>query len=146
MNRQKAKGIDVTMMPGGLTRQEFIRQPALKSVRSWFIWAGIVEIVTGAALLAQIALYWGDPNYIIPGYLYPVAFLEIVLGIALLVTKSPGVANAVGITGFIWIVFVLITGGSVGLGFIAIILAVAGASKCNKAWKEYQSNRMNFGM
>ena len=47
--------IDVNQLPAGLTKKEFVNLPELKSQRGWFIWAGVVGIVTGILGLVSVA-------------------------------------------------------------------------------------------
>ena len=78
-----------------------------------------------------------DESYMMILGLLSVVFIA--LGIALLVTKSTVLAYIVGVTGVLMAVLALATGGRVGAGVIAAVLAFVGAYRVDKVWKEYTS-------
>lgn len=139
------KPIDITSLPEGLTKKEFIMAPEMKSIKSWFIWAGWVQILTGIANFATVGElaqlqargYIVDEKYMM--LLVVISLFFIALGIALLVSKSTTVAYIVGITGIAFALYAISTGGSVGGGIIATVFAVISAVKADNAWKQYLS-------
>lgn len=137
--------IDVNQLPAGLTKKEFVNLPELKSQRSWFTWAGIVGIVTGLLGVASVGwkLQLQAQGYIVDMDLVaPYALLTaagFILGIVLLVTKESKVAYALGIVGLLTAVVAVASGGTIGAGIIATILAVFGARKIDTLWAEYQA-------
>ena len=137
--------IDVNQLPAGLTKKEFVNLPELKSQRSWFTWAGIVGIVTG--LLGVASVGW-ELNLQARGYIVDLDFIApyalltaagFILGIVLLVTKESKVAYALGIVGLLTAVVAVASGGTIGAGIIATILAVFGARKIDTLWAKYQA-------
>ena len=137
--------INVNDIPRGLTKKELIKLPALKKIKSWFTWAGIVEIATGVlnfATVGELAEMSAKGYPVNEGYMMLVALLSILfigLGIALLVTKSTVLAYIAGVLGILMAVLALATGGHVGAGIVASVLAFIGAYTLDKAWKEYSS-------
>lgn len=137
--------LDVSGFPPGLTKKELINRPELKNIKSWFVWAGIVQIVTGVlnfATVGQLAElqaqgYQVNGNYMI--LLAGISILFVGLGIALLVRKSTTVAYLVGGTGILMAIWALATGGTVGAGIIAVVLAIVGAVRFETIWKQYTS-------
>ena len=73
---------------------------------------------------------------------------DIVMGILLLKKKTTKMAYILAITELVYIVLVLVLGGTIGIGAIAFLLALAGAIRIDKKWKQYQeisggSNQLN---
>ena len=137
--------INVADLPAGLSKRELLKQPALKSVNSWFTWAGIVQIGTGIlnfATVGQLAQLQAQGYAVNEGYMFMIAAVSIafiVLGILLLVKRSTILAYIVGGSAILWAIVALASGGSVGAGIIAAVLAIVGARKLEKVWQEYQA-------
>ena len=137
--------IDVNQLPAGLTKKEFVNLPELKSQRGWFIWAGVVGIVTGILGLVSVAGVFAlqAQGYVINMgmvILYgAISIASLALGIALIATKESKIAYALGIVGLIFAVVAIATGGTVGAGIIGTILAVFGARKIDTLWAAYQA-------
>ena len=73
---------------------------------------------------------------------------DIVMGILLIKKKTTKMAYILAITELVYIVLVLVLGGTIGIGAIAFLLALAGAIRIDKKWKQYQeisggSNQLN---
>jgi len=73
---------------------------------------------------------------------------DIVMGILLIKKKTTKMAYILAITELVYIVLVLVLGGTIGTGAIAFLLALAGAIRIDKKWKQYQeisggSNQLN---
>ena len=137
--------IDVNSLPKGLSKRELLKQPQLKKINSWFTWAGVVQIITGVFNLGTVAAgvhqleargYIMDKGFISVYYMICAAF--IILGILLLVMRSTVLAWIVGITAIVFALYAVSTGGTVGIGIIAAVLAIVGAVKFQGVWKEYQ--------
>ncbi len=137
--------ININQLPTGLAKEDFINLPELKSVRSWYTWAGVVGIVSGLlgfASLGQAAELQAQGYSVNMGFVVFFAALSvvsIVLGIMLLKKKSSTVAYALGGLGLLMAVIALASGGTVGAGIIATVLAIIGARKIDKLWAEYQA-------
>ena len=137
--------IDVNQLPAGLTKKEFVNLPELKSQRGWFIWAGVVGIVTGILGLVSVAGVFAlqAQGYVINMgmvILYgAISIASLALGIALKATKESKIAYALGIVGVVFAVIAITSGGTVGAGVIATILAVFGAHKIDTLWAAYQA-------
>ena len=137
--------IDVNQLPAGLTKKEFVNLPELKSQRGWFIWAGVVGIVTGILGLVSVAGVFAlqAQGYVINMgivILYgAISIASLALGIALIATKESKIAYALGIVGVVFAVIAITSGGTVGAGVIATILAVFGAHKIDTLWAAYQA-------
>ena len=137
--------IDVNQLPAGLTKKEFVNLPELKSQRSWFTWAGVVGIVTGILGLVSVAGVFAlqAQGYVINMgmvILYgAISIASLALGIALIATKESKIAYALGIVGVVFAVIAITSGGTVGAGVIATILAVFGAHKIDTLWAAYQA-------
>ena len=137
--------IDVNQLPAGLTKKEFVNLPELKSQRGWFIWAGVVGIVTGILGLVSVAGVFAlqAQGYVINMgivILYgAISIASLALGIALIATKESKIAYALGIVGVVFAVIAITSGGTVGAGVIATILAVVGAHKIDTLWAAYQA-------
>ena len=140
--------IDVSVLPQGLTKKELINRPELKNIKSWFTWAGIVQIVTGVAnfvTIGQLAELQAQGYQVNENYMMLLAVISVIfvgLGIALLVTKSTVIAYIVGGTGILMAIAALATGGTVGAGIIAVVLAIVGAVRFENSWKQYSSNKI----
>ena len=140
--------IDVSVLPQGLTKKELINRPELKNIKSWFTWAGIVQIVTGVAnfvTIGQLAELQAQGYQVNENYMMLLVVLSVIfvgLGIALLVTKSTVIAYIVGGTGILMAIAALATGGTVGAGIIAVVLAIVGAVRFENIWKQYSSNKI----
>ena len=137
--------IDVNQLPAGLTKKEFVNLPELKNQRGWFIWAGVVGIVTGILGLVSVAGVFAlqAQGYVINMgmvILYgAISIASLALGIALIATKESKIAYALGIVGVVFAVIAITSGGTVGAGVIATILAVFGAHKIDTLWAAYQA-------
>ena len=137
--------IDVNQLPAGLTKKEFVNLPELKSQRSWFTWAGVVGIVTGILGLVSVAGVFAlqAQGYVINMgmvILYgAISIASLALGIALIATKESKIAYALGIVGVVFAVTAVASGGTIGAGIIATILAVFGARKIDTLWAAYQA-------
>ena len=141
------KVIDVSAFPSGLTKKELIKRPEMKGIRSWFNWAGVVQILTGLATIGQfeelrLQGYLLNEQYVKIFMLFSI--VGIVLGIALLVTKSTVIACAVGILGILMAICALASGGRLGAGIIATILAIVGGVRAEKTWKQYLTQSGNY--
>ena len=140
------ENIDVNSLPKGLTQKELLKQPELKKINSWFTWAGVVQILTGLINMGQIgqqAAQLEQSGYILDNgamTLYSGLFLYLVVtGILLLVMRSTAMAYVVGISAIAVAIYALSNGGTVGVGIVAAVLAIAGATKLQKVWREYQA-------
>ena len=137
--------IDVNQLPAGLTKKEFVNLPELKSQRGWFIWAGVVGIVSGVLGLVSVAGFFAlqAQGYVINMgmvILYgAISIASLALGIALIATKESKIAYALGIVGVVFAVIAIASGGTIGAGIIATILAVFGARKIDTLWAAYQA-------
>lgn len=139
--------IDVNQLPVGLTKKDFVNLPELKSQRSWFTWAGIVGIVTGVLGLAPLGQaaelqaqgYQVDMSMIMIFTL--LSLVGLVLGIVLLVTKETKVAYALGVVGLLTALLAVMSGGRIGAGIVATVLAIVGAHKIDTLWNAYQMRR-----
>lgn len=137
--------VNVEELPYGLTKEELIKRPELQKIRSWFNWAAIVEIGSGLLEIVETGINVGNGTY--DQYTATIALvlaivfgtIDITLGILLLSTKSIKAAYTVGIYGIISSIIAIIGDGSVGGGIAAIVLALLGARKVDKIWKEYHS-------
>ncbi|MBR0382573.1 MAG: hypothetical protein IJH71_09070 [Eubacterium sp.] len=149
MAKQKTP-IDVTQFPAGLTKKEFVMLPELKKYKSWFTWAGIVGIVSGIlgfASFGQVAELEAQGYQVNMGFYGLFAILsvaELVFGILLLVKKDTKIAYVLGVLGLVTAVLALASGGRIGAGVIATVLAIFGAHNIDNLWKEYQSNQGNI--
>ena len=149
MAKQKTP-IDVTQFPEGLTKKEFVMLPELKKYKSWFTWAGIVGIVSGIlgfASFGQVAELEAQGYQVNMGFYGLFAILsvaELVFGILLLVKKDTKIAYVLGVLGLVTAVLALASGGRIGAGVIATVLAIFGAHNIDNLWKEYQSNQGNI--
>lgn len=146
MAKQKnTEPLDVAALPPGLSKKELLKQPALKRVNSWFTWAGVVQIATGVwnfATVGQLAQLQAQGYTVNSGYMSLITVVSIafiVLGILLLVKRSTTLAYIVGGSAIVWAIVALASGGSVGIGIIAAVLAIVGARKLESAWQEYQA-------
>ena len=130
--------INITNLPAGLSKDDFIELPELKSVKSWFTWAGIL----GFAAFGQVAEYEAQ-GYAVDMRFYgafaALSVVSLVLGIRLLMKKTNSRAYALAVVGVIMAIAAVASGGSIGVGFIATILSVIGARKIDKLWNEYQA-------
>ena len=140
------ENIDVNSLPKGLTQKELLKQPELKKINSWFTWAGVVQILTGLINMGQIGQQAAQLEQ--SGYklnsgvmaLFSGLFLFLVVtGILLLVMRSTAMAYVVGISAIAVAIYALSHGGTVGVGIVAAVLAIAGATKLQKVWREYQA-------
>lgn len=128
-----------------MTKKEFVNLPELKSQRGWFIWAGVVGIVTGVLGLVSVAGVFAlqAQGYVINigmVILYgAISVASLALGIALIATKESKIAYALGIVGVVFAVIAVASGGTIGAGVIATILAVFGARKIDTLWAAYQA-------
>ena len=123
--------IDVAALPAGLTKQDFMAIPEIKKETSWFTYAGIVQIVTGVlnfATVGQLAQMEAQ------GYAVDSTVIGITAAISVIFI----------VLGILFAILAIATGGSVGFGIIATILAFVGAWKVDKSWKEYQSSHPGF--
>lgn len=68
-----------------------------------------------------------------------ISVASLALGIALIATKESNIAYALGIVGVVFAVIAVASGGTVGAGIIATILAVFGARKIDTLWAAYQA-------
>lgn len=139
--------IDVTSIPAGLTKREFIKRPEMKKIKSWFTAAGIVELVTGLfgfAQVGQLAEALAQGYQVSDGYmmiLSALAVIAIVLGIIMLIRKSTITAYIIGATEILKAIFFLTSGGRIGAGMVAVVAAFIGAVRVDKAWKQYTSGQ-----
>ena len=140
------ENIDVNSLPKGLTQKELLKQPELKKINSWFTWAGVVQILTGLMNMGMIGQQVAQLEQ--SGYklnsgvmaLFSGLFLFLVVtGILLLVIRSTAMAYVVGISAIAVAIYALSNGGTVGVGIVAAVLAIAGATKLQKVWREYQA-------
>ena len=135
--------LDISMLPPGLTKKELIKRPEMKGIKSWFTWAGIVQIVTGVlnfSTVGQLAELQAQGYQVNDSYMMILSVISLVfigLGIALLATKSTTMAYVVGITGILMASWALASGGTVGAGVIAVVLAIVGAVRFDNIWKQY---------
>ena len=142
--------IDVAALPAGLTKQDFMAIPEIKKETSWFTYAGIVQIATGVlnfATVGQLAQMEAQGYAVystVIGITAAISVIFIILGILLLVKRTTTIAYIVGAVGILFAILAIATGGSVGFGIIATILAFVGAWKVDKSWKEYQSSHPGF--
>ena len=121
------QNLDLTKLPKGLDKKQFLALPEMKSTRTIFLWTGIVEIIAGVLCLSYVTYF---PFMSIP------VILDIVLGIIEIKKKSPDIAIIIVVESVIVGVVSLIFGGAVANIFI-LILALVGAINFNKMWKAY---------
>lgn len=67
-----------------------------------------------------------------------IMIVSIVLGIILIKKKTTKIAYMLAITELIYIGLVIILGGSVDIGVLALLLSLVGAIRIDKKWKIYQ--------
>lgn len=143
-NRTEKQTLDIEKLPRGMSKKEFISLPEMKGTKSLFLWAGIIEILTGIltfSTVGQLAEYQSY-GYDVGGQMtfYGVlAVLDIILGVILIVTRSATVAIVVGIESILFVVVAISSGGTPGAGIIVIVLALIGAVRFNKMWKAYSA-------
>lgn len=154
-----AEKIDLNTLPKGLTKEEFTALPNFKKIRSFFTWAGVVSIGSGILICSEIgktaeSVFQAGGSYDDMSRLWAVKLnmlfmiFDIVMGILLLKKKTTKMAYILAITELVYIVLVLVLGGTIGIGAIAFLLALAGAIRIDKKWKQYQeisggSNQLN---
>ena len=154
-----AEKIDLNTLPKGLTKEEFTALPNFKKIRSFFTWAGVVSIGSGILICSEIgktaeSVFQAGGSYDDMSRLWAVnlnmlfMIFDIVMGILLLKKKTTKMAYILAITELVYIVLVLVLGGTIGIGAIAFLLALAGAIRIDKKWKQYQeisggSNQLN---
>lgn len=154
-----AEKIDLNTLPKGLTKEEFTALPNFKKIRSFFTWSGVVSIGSGILIcseygkvcqsvlraggsLEEVNQLWAVKLNIL------FMIFDIVMGILLIKKKTTKMAYILAITELVYIVLVLVLGGTIGTGAIAFLLALAGAIRIDKKWKQYQeisggSNQLN---
>ena len=144
-----AEKIDLNTLPKGLTKEEFTALPNFKKIRSFFTWAGVVSIGSGVLIcseygkVCQSVLRAGGSLEEV-NQLWAVKLnmlfmvISIVIGILLIKKKTTKMAYIVAITELIYALLAIISGGSVGVGVIALALSLAGAIRIDKKWKQYQ--------
>ena len=144
-----AEKIDLNTLPKGLTKEEFTALPNFKKIRSFFTWAGVVSIGSGILICSEIGktaecVFQAGGSYDDMSRLWAVKLnmlfmiFDIVMGILLLKKKTTKMAYILAITELVYIVLVLVLGGTIGIGAIAFLLALAGAIRIDKKWKLYQ--------
>ena len=144
-----AEKIDLNTLPKGLTKEEFTALPNFKKIRSFFTWAGVVSIGSGILICSEIGktaerVFQAGGSYDDMSRLWAVnlnmlfMIFDIVMGILLLKKKTTKMAYILAITELVYIVLVLVLGGTIGIGAIAFLLALAGAIRIDKKWKLYQ--------
>lgn len=141
--------VDLSTLPKGLTKKEFTALPNFKKIRSFFTWAGVVSIVSGVLILSDIGrvsqsiLQNGgslEGMYRIPAVRLNLLIMiaDIILGIILIKKKTTTMAYVLSITELVYVLMVVISGGTVGTGAIALLLSLVGAIRIDKKWKQYQ--------
>ena len=151
--------IDLNTLPKGLTKEEFTALPNFKKIRSFFTWAGVVSIASGIFICSAIgktaeSVFQAGGSYDDMSRLWAVnlnilfMIFDIVMGILLLKKKTTKMAYILAITELVYVVLVFVLGGTIGTGAIALLLALAGAIRIDKKWKQYQeisggSNQLN---
>lgn len=141
--------VDLNTLPNGLTKEEFTALPNFKKIRSYFTWAGVVSIASGILIISELGrvsqavLQYGgslDDVYKVGGVKLNLLFMvvNIVLGILLIKKKTTKIAYIVSITELVYALLAIISGGSVGVGVIALLLSLVGAIRIDKKWKLYQ--------
>lgn len=154
-----AEKIDLNTLPKGLTKEEFTALPNFKKIRSFFTWAGVVSIGSGILICSEIgktaeSVFQAGGSYDDMSRLWAVnlnmlfMIFDIVMGILLLKKKTTKMAYILAITELVYVVLVIVLGGKIGIGAIALLLALAGAIRIDKKWKQYQeisggSNQLN---
>ncbi len=152
--------VDLGTLPKGLTKEEFTALPNFKKIRSFFTWAGVSSIASGILILSDIGKvsesviqYGGtlDDVFRVGGLKLNLLFMvfDIVMGILLIKKKTTKMAYILAITELIYVLLVIILGGTVGCGAIALLLSLAGAIRIDKKWKQYQevsagNNQANY--
>lgn len=137
--------ININQLPTGLTKEDFIKLPELKSVNSWYTWAGVVGIISGVlgfasfGQAAELQAQGYSVNMGFIGFFAALSVVSIVLGILLLKKRSSTIAYALGGVGLLMAVLAVASGGTIGAGIIATVLAIVGARKIDKLWAEYQA-------
>ena len=138
-----AEKIDLNTLPKGLTKEEFTALPNFKKIRSFFTWSGVVSIGSGILIcseygkVCQSVLRAGgsleEVNQLWAVKLNMLFMIfDIVMGILLIKKKTTKMAYILAITELVYIVLVLVLGGTIGIGAIAFLLALAGAIKNKK--------------
>ncbi len=141
--------VDLNTLPKGLTKEEFTALPNFKKIRGFFTWAGVATIGSGILILSDIGkvsqtvLQYGgslEDVYKVGGVKLNLLFMvfDIVMGILLLKKKTTKMAYILAITELVYLLLVIISGGTIGLGAIALLLALVGALRIDKKWKQYQ--------
>ncbi len=141
--------VDLNTLPKGLTKEEFTALPNFKKIRGFFTWAGVATIGSGILILSDIGKvsqtvlqYGGSLGdvYKVGGVKLNLLFMvfDIVMGILLLKKKTTKMAYILAITELVYLLLVIISGGTIGLGAIALLLALVGALRIDKKWKQYQ--------
>lgn len=141
--------VDLGTLPKGLTKEEFTALPNFKKIRSFFTWAGVASIASGILILSDIGkvsesvLQYGgtlDDVFRVGGLKLNLLFMffDIVVGILLIKKKTTKMAYILAITELIYVLLVIILGGTVGSGAIALLLSLVGAIRIDKKWKQYQ--------
>ncbi len=141
--------VDLNTLPKGLTKEEFTALPNFKKIRGFFTWAGVATIGSGILILSDIGkvsqtvLQYGgslEDVYKVGGVKLNLLFMvfDIVMGILLLKKKTTKMAYILAITELVYLLLVIISGGMIGLGAIALLLALVGALRIDKKWKQYQ--------
>lgn len=131
-----AEKIDLNTLPKGLTKEEFTALPNFKKIRSFFTWAGVVSIGSGVLIcseygkVCQSVLRAGGSLEEV-NQLWAVKLnmlfmvISIVIGILLIKKKTTKMAYIVAITELVYALLAIISGGSVGVGVIALALSLA---------------------
>ncbi len=141
--------VDLNTLPKGLTKEEFTALPNFKKIRGFFTWAGVATIGSGILILSDIGKvsqtvlqYGGSLGdvYKVGGVKLNLLFMvfDIVMGILLLKKKTTKMAYILAITELVYVLLVIILGGTIGSGAIALLFALVGALRIDKKWKQYQ--------
>lgn len=140
--------VDFNTLPKGLTKEEFTALPNFKKIRSFFTWAGVVSIMTGISIIADIGRvsqsifqYGGSFDDVYQtGVKLNLIFVvfDIVMGILLIKKKTTKMAYILAITELVYVLLVIVLGGAAGMGVLALLLSLVGAIRIDKKWKLYQ--------
>lgn len=141
--------VDLNTLPRGLTKEEFTALPNFKKIRAFFTWAGVVAIGSGILIfsnfgkVSQTVLQYGgsfDDVYKVRGVKLNLLFMvvSIVLGILLIKKKTTKIAYILAITELIYVGVVVASGGTIGIGVLALLLSLVGAIRIDNKWKLYQ--------
>ena len=140
--------VNLNEVPAGLDQKAFIKHPALKKINSWVTAAGVTGIINGLGMFSisgQVAEAYLQAGYEIddipPIYNFAglLGLAIIVLAIMVLVTRKIKILIAELAVELVSVIYVLVLGGSLGIGIVWFVISIVAAYHYNKYWKEYSS-------